>query len=222
MDVGGNDLGKFLDFVRGYLPEKDRRSVSISTAHKYKGLQQDAVIILDAVERCYPLIHPDIVFTQIFGDTPEKVAEEERRLFYVAVTRAVSSLYVITENGRQSPFLDQIGDSFAQMNWADFKPLAKAEQDGRVYVLVGNAPGRGTSPTHAIKDLLKNAGFRWNPGDWPCWHNSVAATGGDPKEFVERAEWLRGASGIEVRLMDFRDEIIGRCFIESGSVRWVD
>lgn len=222
VDTGGADLSKFLDAVREYLPEQDRRRVKISTAHKYKGLQQDAVIILDAVERCYPLIHPDIVFTQIFGDTPEKIAEEERRLFYVALTRAVSSLYIITENGSRSPFLDQIGNSLDQLNWVDLKPLVKVESDSRVYILVGNAPGRGTSPTHAIKDLLKNAGFRWNPGDWPCWHIGVAATGDDPKEFIGGAEWSRLASGVEVRLMDCQDKIIGRCFIESGDVRWVE
>ncbi len=220
--VGGGDLGKFLESVRGYLPERDRRRVSISTAHKYKGLQQDAVIILDAVERCYPLIHPDILFTQILGDSPEKIAEEERRLFYVALTRAVSSLYVITENGSRSPFLDRIGNGFNHLNWADLKPLAKAGSDGRVYILVGNAPGRGTSPTHAIRDLLKNAGFRWSAGDWPSWHIAMAAIGDDPKEFVARAEWLRLASGVEVRLMNSRDQLVGRSIIEDGALHWVE
>lgn len=222
VDVDGTDLSKCLNFVRGYLPEQDRRRVSISTAHKYKGRQGDAVIILDAVERCYPLLHPDIVFTQIFGDTPEKIAEEERRLFYVALTRAVSSLYVITENGSRSPFLDQIGNGIDQINWADLKPLAKLQNDGRVEILVGNAPGRGTSPTHAIRDLLKKAGFRWSPGNWPCWRIAVKATGDDPKEFIAGGDWSRLASGVEVRLMDSRDKIIGQCFIENGALKWVE
>ena len=108
----------------------------------------------------------------------------------------------------------------ANLNWADFKPLAKSENDGRVYILVGNAPGRGTSPTHEIKDALKSAGFRWAPGDWPCWHLSVAAADEDPKEIVTKASWAHRASGVEVRLMNSQDEMIDRCFVDGGAAIW--
>src|SRR4029450_9187279 len=37
--------------------EPDRGRVTISTTHKYKGLEQSAVIVLDALDRSYPLIH---------------------------------------------------------------------------------------------------------------------------------------------------------------------
>ena len=89
-------LDSFLELVRSYLPEESRKLVTISTAHKYKGLQKDVVIILDAIPRCYPLIHPDLMFTRVFGDSIESVVNEERRLFYVALTRAVETLLGLT------------------------------------------------------------------------------------------------------------------------------
>ena len=53
-----------LEIVKNRLSEK----ISISTTHKYKGLEKAIVIILDAFERNYPLIHPEWVFFRIFGE----------------------------------------------------------------------------------------------------------------------------------------------------------
>jgi DNA helicase-4 len=91
-----DELDRFLEQVRSYLPEPDRGRVTISTTHKYKGLEQSAVIVLDALDRSYPLIHPTWVFLRVFGDTIEALEEEERRLFYVATTRAAGSLAIVT------------------------------------------------------------------------------------------------------------------------------
>ena len=38
--------------------------------------------------------------------------EEERRLFYVAITRAKDKLFLITEKGNESSFLKEIPDVF--------------------------------------------------------------------------------------------------------------
>ncbi len=81
---GGPDgLERFTEHVRSFLPEDDRPRVKASTAHNYKGREKDAVIVLDADEGCYPLIHPNWVFLRVFGDTIERIEAEERRLFYV-------------------------------------------------------------------------------------------------------------------------------------------
>ena len=87
-------LEKFLKHIKSFFSKEDSARVSISTAHGYKGLENDAVIILDAIERRYPLIHPDWIFTQIFGSTVEAIIEEERRLFYVAATRSKELTYI--------------------------------------------------------------------------------------------------------------------------------
>ncbi len=63
-------LDRFLAHIHSFLPQEDRQRVTISTTHSYKGLQQAAVIILDAMTRSYPLIHPHWIFLRLFGDTP--------------------------------------------------------------------------------------------------------------------------------------------------------
>lgn len=85
--------------------EKNKNRVKTLTTHTSKGLEADIVIVLDASKKSYPLIHPDNVLFRIFGNTIADVIEEEKRLFYVALTRAKSSLYIITEKGIESPFL---------------------------------------------------------------------------------------------------------------------
>jgi DNA helicase IV len=56
--LDGRGLAKYLDLVRSFLPHSIRERISISTAHKYKGLEKPMVILLDVVARNYPLIHP--------------------------------------------------------------------------------------------------------------------------------------------------------------------
>jgi DNA helicase-4 len=90
-------LDSFLKLLRSKFPEILREKISISTTHKYKGLEKEIVIILDAVPRSYPLLHPDLNFTFALGSSIEDAVNEERRLFYVALTRAVEHLFILTE-----------------------------------------------------------------------------------------------------------------------------
>ena len=87
-------LERFCEHVRSFLPPDDRGRVTASTAHSYKGREQQAVIVLDAVARSYPLLHPQWVFLRVFGDSLASVEAEERRLFYVAMTRAQHKLFL--------------------------------------------------------------------------------------------------------------------------------
>jgi DNA helicase-4 len=90
---------KFADF--------DSR-VHCGTVHSFKGLEADVVIILAVNERNFPKIHPDNELFSIFGVTPTQVLAEEERLFYVAITRAKKDLYLFTETGRESGFLNRL------------------------------------------------------------------------------------------------------------------
>ena len=65
--------------------KKDREGVVITTMHRSKGLEWKIVFIIDADEKITP--HKKSC------DQPEML-EEERRLFYVAMTRAKDLLYV--------------------------------------------------------------------------------------------------------------------------------
>lgn len=91
------------------------QQVQCLTAHRSKGLEADVVIVLNADERKFPLIHPDNLLNRILGVNIDDVFREEERLFYVAITRAKQDLYLITEKGRESEFLDRIASELTHM-----------------------------------------------------------------------------------------------------------
>jgi len=64
--------------------EADQESIKLTTIHQAKGLEYDAVFLIGAAEGQFPGYR-----TIESGDF-----EEERRLFYVAVTRAKNELYI--------------------------------------------------------------------------------------------------------------------------------
>ena len=66
--------------------EQNKDSVSLSTMHSSKGLEYRIVFIIDANEGITP--HRQVIF--------EEDMEEERRLFYVAMTRAKELLYIFS------------------------------------------------------------------------------------------------------------------------------
>lgn len=171
----GRGLDDFLLRVRSFLPKNLRGMVSISTAHKYKGLEKPAVVVLDAVDRSYPLIHPDWPFFRIFGDSPISLARDERRLFYVALTRAVESLVVITDSDSKSPFLEVLSstNAFTPIPWNYFPPV----QDGKcssLIIRVKDAADRiyGKTGTFPIKNLLQACRYQYN-GKSKLWEKST-------------------------------------------------
>lgn len=214
----GNDRGlaRYLDLVRSLFPTGLKERISISTAHRYKGLEKPMVIVLDAVARSYPLIHPDWAFSRILGDSPEKIAEEEKRLFYVALTRAVDTLVVVTDGRSKSPFLEELERtrSLASINWADFPPVRGLAT--RLVVKIGNQEQRGGAPTFAIKDFLKASGYQWQSNGWPGWAKSFPADG-FKIETLKSEVWAEPADGIEIRIFDDTEALIARFTIDVGN-----
>lgn len=64
----------------------------LSTIHSSKGLEYDRVIIIDALDG----ILPSVPCSGRLDDEQRKTLEEERRLFYVAATRAKNELILMT------------------------------------------------------------------------------------------------------------------------------
>lgn len=81
------------------------KHIHVSTVHAYKGLEADIVIILDACQGSFPLVHPDNLLFKIFGRDNDEIFDEERRLFYVAITRAKEKLFILAEKENPSEFL---------------------------------------------------------------------------------------------------------------------
>lgn len=90
-------------------------SVQGKTIHAAKGLEAKVVFILGLTEGSggFPDIWlEDRIFQVIKKANHDLLMEEERRLFYVAITRAKDKLFLITVKGSESGFLKEIPDAF--------------------------------------------------------------------------------------------------------------
>ena len=85
--------------------------VKIMTMHKSKGLEAEVVIILEADEGVIPKTHPDTLLYRMFGETEGIALNDQKRLFYVAMTRAKKRLYIISEGGG---FVKYLGKTVAE------------------------------------------------------------------------------------------------------------
>ena len=98
-DIGKNNWKKWESYIRNYEAEmqriqKEKMGITLSTMHKAKGLEWEHVFLADCVMGNHPS-HKAVLPSEM---------EEERRLFYVAMTRAKSYLYFYyyTKNGNKS------------------------------------------------------------------------------------------------------------------------
>ena len=213
-------LDRFLAMIRARLPGEHKNRVTASTVHSYKGLQQDVVIVLDAVPHCFPLLHSELIFTRIFGDSLEKVTAEERRLFYVASTRAVEGLFILTETGNVSPFLEDLEKNIRlpKLKWSDYAPPAG---ETKVFAIrVGNQRRRGFKPTMAIRDMLKVEGYVWDK-ESKTWYITRPAAGFSVTDFANQASWSKSAIGVEVRFYDDLDDEVAIYNVDHGKWRCV-
>ena len=214
----GRGLDRYLDLVHSFFPKDLKERISKSTVHKYKGLEKSMVIVLDAVARRYPLIHPNWVFSRILGDSPEKIVEEERRIFYVALTRAVDTLVVVTEEGSKSPFLEELENTkpLTAIKWADYPPVRGLAT--HLVVIVGNQERRGSAPTIDVKDPLRASGYGYQKQSnfGPVWEKSFPVEG-FRIETLKSEVWAKPADGIVIRIFDYTETLVGQYLIDDGN-----
>jgi DNA helicase-4 len=83
------------------------------SVHRSKGLQARVVIILSVDEGLYgfpcELQNPDIYDPAVNGRRKDR-EEEERRLFYVAVTRGKETVVLYTQESSMSKFIKEISE----------------------------------------------------------------------------------------------------------------
>ena len=204
-DVSSRKLDGYLTHIRSFFDEDLARRITISTSHRYKGREKKTVILLDAIERRYPFIHPDWVFSRILGSDLSSVMSEERRLLYVASTRAIVKLIVLTDQKEITPFLNlQTNKELIQeIKWENLEgPTSVTKQ---VLVLVGNSAQSRGDGTFPLRDLLKSSGYEYIPGVWSHWRKAYVASNFSIGELREEL-WAQKdvsikKSGIEVRLV---------------------
>ena len=93
---------------------KATRNIRLLTVHKAKGLEAKAVFILNVIKDKYGFpceIEDSSILEPARENYPlQDQKEEERRLFYVAMTRAMKNLNIYTWEPAMSEFLDEIAD----------------------------------------------------------------------------------------------------------------
>lgn len=98
-----------LEELRQVLKEKPQERdcpFILSTIHASKGLEYDSVYLLDVIDGVLPAQIPKDLKK---AEKAELAAyEEERRLFYVGITRAKNQLYVFTMKTQHSAFCDEL------------------------------------------------------------------------------------------------------------------
>jgi len=102
---------------------EDADTVKIMTVHSAKGLEFEYVYIVDLVDKKFPTINrtekisiPNEIVKEKISNSGDAHIEEERRLFYVAMTRAKNKLYLISAKDyggatekKPSKFIDESG-----------------------------------------------------------------------------------------------------------------
>lgn len=113
-----NDIDKIMVLGRNNsnldkLKNKDyKKEINFLTVHSAKGLEEDYVIILNVVDDVlgFPnkIKENDILsYLQNYNHL-----EEERRLFFVALTRAKKKVFIFTKKGKESIFIKELLKDF--------------------------------------------------------------------------------------------------------------
>lgn len=88
----------------------NNREIEFLTVHKSKGLEADYVILLQCNKDIYgfpSLINDDPVLNYVLTTGDQFPFGEERRLFYVAITRAKTKTFVLYDRRSPSVFVDE-------------------------------------------------------------------------------------------------------------------
>ena len=88
------------------------------TVHRAKGLGYDNVIIINAIDSVYGFpskIQDDPVLHYVVKDDHSIEYAEERRLFYVALTRTKNRVYIVTPQQRPSEFVRELVKDYSNV-----------------------------------------------------------------------------------------------------------
>lgn len=86
------------------------RNIPFLSVHSAKGLEADVVILVNCNQGAYgfpALIEDDPILDFVLSKSESFPFAEERRLFYVAMTRAKKQMYILYDKQRPSPFIGE-------------------------------------------------------------------------------------------------------------------
>lgn len=92
---------------RGQGAEEKKNVVTLATVHAIKGLQSKKVFLIGANEQNFPCKTSDHPAIEMIKKEEYDKEEEERRLFYVAISRAKDILYVTYSGKKPTYFISE-------------------------------------------------------------------------------------------------------------------
>jgi DNA helicase-4 len=198
---GGFELPVFKEKLLSWFETTNKKRVVFSTTHSYKGGEADCVVLVDPED--YPLLHEERIFSRIFGDTDETLYEDERRLFYVGITRTKESLVLLRDH--QTKFMRGIPVPVT-IPFLRHEPIMTAVLDA---VASPVFPGdrcmvRVTCGAHSVGAQFRKAGFTYHD-DRKVWRRLIDQS--PPQNRFECAEFLKGLPWLR-ELKDLRVEFV--------------
>jgi DNA helicase-2/ATP-dependent DNA helicase PcrA len=128
---------------------RNRQRLTLTTARAAKGKEWRHVHLPFVAAGEFPQAHAD--------------AAEERRLFYVAMTRASERLFLYAPTGRASHFIEALNLPAARKAGRVAQSATAAQQATRVYLDV----------PYAEKDQARQLGAQWDPAQRKWWISAV-------------------------------------------------
>jgi DNA helicase IV len=209
-DFKGRDIESFLSNIikKLKISNTHKQLVTISTAHQFKGKEGQVIILLDT--ESYPLIHPDLLFSRIFGDSIDKIVDDERRLFYVALTRAKEHLFIVVDGSTIPPFVEELTKKITipTFNWLLYP--SPIDEIRYITIKIANQTNTKKGGTFDIKDELKADGYKYGSKPSTHWYRTYLAqeilAQSSRSEFLSNSIWGSQANGIEVHFCDEQDQ----------------
>ncbi|MDY2913211.1 MAG: UvrD-helicase domain-containing protein [Candidatus Enteromonas sp.] len=159
----GKNLTKLEDFFswernRLVCKKYPKLDISFMTAHASKGLGRDNVIIINGKDDIlgFPSkIEDDPVMKLVIKDDETMDFEEERRLFYVALTRTKNRVYIVTPQNRPSKFITEIKDKFTSVTLRGVELTPREGEGGKHVCPVCGYPLQYRETKLKIKATIK-------------------------------------------------------------------
>ena len=136
-------------------------------------------------------------------------------MFYVALTRAVDELIILSEKGNESPFLLETlnynKNNVQKLKWSDYASAPIGKLNGRIEV--SNEFYNQSWPTINIKSYLRDAGYSYN-GEKRNWSLLMEADQMNP-DIILKQKWAQSADRVVVSFF-INDACVEKYLISKG------